>query len=338
MRAPSSIRRVVCVAALAATAVLPAAAAATQVDVTALNGSFASGSGGWSWTSSCAPLCTVTNTVDDGPGATTPGSATVVYTTLAGLLGGLASGTSTWTSPSFTWGDATPESAALVFARRASISSLLAVGGSATVRLQLRDLTSGTLTTLMTDGISAADASFSTHLLSIDPSLLRQDHSYRLLVTTNLAAAALLSNIRISFDDIGLTATIAAPASGGSSGTGGTGGTGGSGDPVGSGVSGNPGAGGAGTPATGSTALRLTAAATVRFSPGRTVALRVRATRAGKAVSNLVVTLRMGTSLRRLTTGRDGYASLTLLRRVRSALRITYRAGAAGATTWARPR
>jgi hypothetical protein len=332
MLAPSRIRRVVCVAALAATAVVPAGAAATQIGVTALNGSFASGSGGWSWTSSCAPLCTVTNTVDSGPGASTPGSATVVYTTLAGLLGGLASGTSTWTSPGFTWASATPESAALTFSRRASISSLLAVGGSATLRLQLRDQTAGTLTTLMSDGISTADASFSTHTLAIDPSLLQQDHSYRLLMTTNLAAAALLSNIRVSFDDIGLTATIAAPASGGTSGTGG-----GSGDPVGSGMSASPREGGTGTAAA-ATALRLTAAATVRFSPGRQVALRVRATRAGKPVGNLVVTLRMGAKVRRVATGRDGYASLTLLRRVRSALRITFRAGGAGATTWARPR
>ena len=41
--------------------------------------------------------------------------------------------------------------------------------------------------------------------------------------------------------------------------------------------------------------------------------------------------------MRRLSTGRDGYASLKLMRRGRAPLRITFRAGAATATTWARP-
>jgi hypothetical protein len=335
MGAPSSIRRIACVAALAATAIAPGAAAATQIDVTAINGSFADGAGGWVSTSACAPLCSVTNTVDGGAGASTPGSATVVYTTLAGLLGGLASGTSTWASPSFTWANATPDSAALSLARRATISNLLAVGGSATMWLQLRDQTAGTLTTIASDGISAAEGSFSAHSLQLDPSLLRQGHSYRLLVTTNFAAAALLSNIRISYDDIGLTATIAAGTTGGS---GGTPGTGGAGDPVGSGVGATPSTGGAGTQAGGSAALRLTASATVRFSPGRRVALRVRATRAGRPVTGLVVTLRMGAAVRRIKTGQNGYASLELLRRVRSPLRVTFRAGGVSTTTWARPR
>ncbi len=316
MRALPRIRRSLCVAALAAAALAPGAAAATQIDVTAINGSFADGAGGWTSTAACAPLCSVTNTVDSGAGASTPGSATVVYTTLAGLLGGLASGTSTWTSPSFTWANATPDSAALAFARRATIGNLLTVGGSATMWLQLRDQTAGTLTTIASDGIATAEGSFTAHSLSLDPSLLRQGHSYRLLVTTNFAAAALLSNIRVAYDDIGLTATIDGGATGGS---GGTPGTGGSGAPVGSGVGGTPGTGGAGTPASGSAALRLSAAATVRFSPGRRVALRVRATRAGHPVTGLVVTLRMGTTARRITTGRNGYASLELLRRVRSA-------------------
>ncbi|MDX6621664.1 MAG: hypothetical protein QOK36_4050 [Gaiellales bacterium] len=332
MRALLSIRFIVCVAALAATALAPAAGAATQFDVTALNGSFAAGDGGWSSASACAPLCTVTNTVDGGPGASTPGSATAVYTTLAGLLGGLASGTSTWTSPGFVWANATPESAVLTFARRASISSLLAAGGAATLRLQLRDQTTGTLTTLATDGLTTADASFSAHSLPIDPSLLRQAHSYRLLVTTSFAAAALLSNIRVSFDDIGLSATIAAAT------TGATPGGGDSSDPVGRGGIFVAATGSAGTQAAGIPALRLTAAVAVRFSPGRRVALRVRATRAGLPAANVVITLRLGTTIRKVTTGRDGYASFRLLRRIPSALRITFRAGSAGATTWARPR
>ena len=331
MRALLSIRRVVCVAALAATAVAPAAAAATQIDVTALNGSFAGGDGGWSSTSACAPLCTVTNTVDGGPGASTPGSATAVYTTLAGLLGGLASGTSTWTSPGFTWANATPESAVLTFARRASIDSLLAAGGSAALRLQLRDQTTGTLTTLASDGISTADASFSTHSLPIDPSLLqpgaqlpaaRDDELRRRRAAQQ--HPRLVRRHRAERDDCGglnrrypgrrrlqrsrrqrrerqsglercRDAGCRHRAS-----------------PDGSGHR-----------------------ALLARPPGRGAGA---CDPCGQADRDLVVTLRMGTTVRRVVTGRDGYASLKLLRRVRSALRITFRAGSAGATTWARPR
>ena len=139
MRALHPIRRIASAAALAALTALPASAAA-QVESPALNGSF-SAYGGWTATASCAPMCTVTNTLDLTTGAGAPGSATVIYTTLAGLLGGLASGTSTWTSPAFTWSAATPEEASLTFARKASIGGLLTVGGTASARIQLRDST-----------------------------------------------------------------------------------------------------------------------------------------------------------------------------------------------------
>jgi hypothetical protein len=198
----------------------------------------------------------------------------------------------------------------------------------------LRDLTTGTTTTLLSDQISTADASFVTHAPAIEPSLLKQAHSYRLLLTTNLAASALLSDIRVSYDDVTLTGTIA--ASGGSTGgTGGTGGTAGTGTPGGTGGT-DPG----GTPPAGggtNALLRLLAPHLVRFTPGHAISVRVRATRAGKAVSRLIVTLRMGKTTRRMSTGSDGYASIRLARSGRAPIRITFRAGAATATTWARP-
>ena len=294
--------------------IAPAAASAKEVDVAALNGTFAGGAGGWSATSSCAPLCSVTSAVDPGPGAGEPGSASITYTTLAGLLGGLASGTGTWTSPSFTWTDATPDSAVVTFARRAAIGGLLTVGGSASARVQLRDLTTGTLTTLASESISTAEPSFGDESVAVKPSLLVQAHSYRLLLTTDLSAAALLSNIQVAYDDIDLTAAVAAPASSGG------------GDPTGSGGSGS------------TAALHLVAAGVVRYAPGRPITVRVRATRAGNAVAGVTVTLRFGATTRRLTTDRNGYAALQLTRRARAALRITFRAGGAGAATWARPR
>ncbi len=294
--------------------------------VAALDGTFADGGAGWTSTSSCAPLCTVATTVDPGAGAGEPGSATVIYTSLGGLLGGLASGTSTWTSPSFTWTSATPASASLAFARRAAIGGLLSAGGSAGARFQLRDLTSGKLTTIDGGSIAAAETSFVTHVLTVDPALFQQGHAYRLVITTNLAAAALLSNVRVSYDDIALTATVDEQGT--------AGGTGG-GDGTGPGTTGGSGSG-SGTPGA-KTALHLLVPRAVRFAPGRALTLRVRATRAGKAVGGLAVTLRVGRLLRRLSTGRDGYASIRLTRFDRAPIRITFRAGAAAATTWLRP-
>ena len=314
------IHRTAYCAALAALVIAPAAAAAKQVEVAALDGTFAGGAGGWSATSSCAPLCSVTSAIDPGPGAGELGSASVTYTTLAGLLGGLASGTSTWTSPSFTWTDATPDSAVVTYARRAAIGGLLTAGGSASARVQLRDLTTGTVTTLASESISTAEASFGDESVAVRPSLLVQAHSYRLLLTTDLSAAALLGNIQVAYDDIDLTAAVAAPESSGGS------------DPAGSG-----GAGQSSRP--GSTAaIQLVAARFVRYAPGRPITLRVRATRAGNAVAGVTVTLRFGATTRRLTTDGDGYAALRLTRRARVALRITFQAGSAGATTWMRPR
>lgn len=328
MRAPSRIPRFLVPAALAAAAFVPAQAGASESDAPALAGTFANGAGGWVSTSSCAPLCSVANTIDPGPGASDPGSATVIYTTLAGLLGGLASGTSTWTSPSFTWSGAAPDHATVSLARKASIGGLLSAGGSASSRIQLEDVTSGALATVADEGISTADPGFVTRTVALDPSLLKAAHSYRLRLTTNLSAAALLSGIRVSYDDVRLTGTTDAPATGdGSGGDGGTGGTGG-GNPV------------VTSPKSGSapSALRLLAPAGVRFTRGRPLTVRVRATRAGKAAGHLVITLRVATMARRITTRSDGTASFTLTLRGRGAARITFRAGAAVATTWARPR
>ena len=335
MRRLLRIRRLVSAAALAALVAMPAGAAATQVQVGGLNGDFAGGTDGWTASASCAPLCTVTNGFDP-TGASGPGSATVVYTTLGGLLGGLATGTSTWTSPSFTWTSPEPGSASLSLARKAAVGGLLTLGGTVNARVQLRDVTAGTITTLASEAISAADASFGKHALAIDPSLLEQGHSYRVLLTTNLAVAALLSGVRVSYDDVAITGVVADAGSGDSGGTGGSGGTGTSGGDGGENGSGPTAATPAGPAA--AQATRLAAPRVVRFTPGRAVTIRVRATRAGKPVKRLVITLRLGNATRHVATGRDGYASLKLTRQARAPLRITFRAGTATATTWARVR
>ena len=184
---------------------------------------------------------------------------------------------------------------------------------------------------MVTQGISAADSSFVTHELSIDPSLLKQSHSYSLLVTTNLAAAALLSNIRVAYDDISLIGTVESGGSGGTGGTGGNGDTGGTGG-TGGGRSRRHGhdAGGLGR------AARLDAPRVVRFQRGRSITLRVHAARAGKAVSHLAITVRVGNTTRRASTGPNGLATLKVSLKGAGPVRITFRSGAASATTWAR--
>ena len=195
--------------------------------------------------------------------------------------------------------------------------------------MQLRDVTAGTTTTIASDGLSTAETAFAAHTLTIDPSLLEQWHTYRVLLTTNLAAAALLSGIRVSYDDIALTGDVEDDVKG-TTGSGGTGGTGGS---TGSNSGTSPPAGPGKIPP-----VRLSAPLEVRFKPGRAVTIRVRATRAGKPVARVAVTFRFGATTRRATTGRNGYASVTLTRRARTPLRVTSRADGVTATTWAKAR
>ena len=102
-------------------------------------------------------------------------------------------------------------SASLTLQRKAAIGGLLTLGGTVNARVQLRDVTAGTITTLASEAISAADTSFGKHSLAIEPSLLEQGHSYRVVLTTNLAVAALLSGVRVSYDDVAITGSSPTP-------------------------------------------------------------------------------------------------------------------------------
>jgi hypothetical protein len=73
----------------------------------------------------------------------------------------------------------------------------------------------------------------------------------------------------------------------------------------------------------------------VRFQRGRSLTLRVRAARAGKAVGHLAIAVRFGNTTRRASTGRNGVATLKVSLKGAGPVRITFRAGAARATTWA---
>ena len=142
---------------------------------------------GWTATSSCAPLCSVTNAVDPDAGASGPGSATVIYTTLGGLLGGLAVGHEHLDVAELHLDE-----------RRAGqrVALARAQGGD---RRPAGGRRHGQLArpAARPDDRDRHDARergasrprrprSSPHTLAVDPSLLRQGHAYRLLITTNL--------------------------------------------------------------------------------------------------------------------------------------------------------
>ncbi len=74
----------------------------------------------------------------------------------------------------------------------------------------------------------------------------------------------------------------------------------------------------------------------MRFQRGRSLTLRVRAARAGKAVGHLAIAVNIGKTTRRASTGRNGVATLKVSLKGAGPVRITFRAGTARATTWAR--
>ena len=209
MRASTRLRPLALAVAIVAAAAAPASAAATEVAVPALDATFAAGPEGWTSTSSCAPLCSVANAVDPNAGASEPGSAAVIYTSLGGPARRPRGRHEHLDVAELHLDERAPVHATLSFARRAAIGGLLNVGGSASARVQLHDLTSGDLTTIASGALSTAEGSFVPQAFTVDPGLLRTGHAYRLLITTSLSAAALLSGIRVAYDDIALTATVA---------------------------------------------------------------------------------------------------------------------------------
>ena len=208
MPAHPRIRWISSLAALAAAAIAPALAEASEVEYTALKSTFANGAGG-------LDVDVVVRTAVQRDERPRPGRGSE-HARLGGRhlhhargpARGPGHGDEHLGLAELHLDRAAPESAALSLARKATIGGLLSVGGSAGARVQLEDETAGTTTTLANEEISTADTSFVTHSLPINPSLLKQTHSYRLLLTTNLSAAALLSGIRVAYDDVALTVTV----------------------------------------------------------------------------------------------------------------------------------
>ena len=257
----------------------------------ALNGSFAGGTGGWTSTSSCAPLCTVTNAFDPAPARAARARRPSSTRRSPGLLGGLASGTSTWTSPSFTWTSPQPASATPLAraqgrdrrpARRSEAPRARACSCATSppgrprrsrARRSRPPTRRSPTHSLAIDSVAARAGALLPRAADDEPRRRRAAQRHPRLLRRRRASPATSSTA-------GGTGTPApaAPAAG----TGGATGT--------RLRLGTPPAG----PAAGTRPLRLAAPREVRFTPGRRGDVRVRATRAGKPVARLVVTLRFG--------------------------------------------
>ena len=108
---------------LSALGASPALGATTTV---ALNGGFEAGAAGWVETSSCSPLCVTTN---GRLVAGNPADSVEAGFSAALGLGVSATGTSTWSSPSFVHAGSAAIAAKFRVDRRASVGAIVAVGG-----------------------------------------------------------------------------------------------------------------------------------------------------------------------------------------------------------------
>lgn len=189
-----------------------AAATLTEADAAGVaattypsNRAFTSGSSPWTASDTCTLLCSTTSAHVAGDG-NPAGSIRTSFATLLGLLG-LATGVGTWTSESFTWTGGTPGAVGFQLDRRAQVSGLLGLGGTASYQVSLVNDTAGTSTTLLGATLTGSDASWTTLTASgLVPGDVVSGSTYHLEIrTTFTAAAALLSGHSVSYDNVVLT-------------------------------------------------------------------------------------------------------------------------------------
>lgn len=168
------------------------------------NTTFSGSAAGWSSASSCSLLCTVTNAYDDGSGNPS-GSIATSFATALGLLS-TATGVGTWSSDSFTWTAGAPGAVTVALDRRATVSGLLAVGGTATYAVRLVDETVPGSTTLLSGTLTGDDAGWVPLSASPAPGVVVSGHAYHLeIATTFTAAVALLSGHSVTYDNVTLS-------------------------------------------------------------------------------------------------------------------------------------
>jgi len=170
-------------------------------------------------------LCATTNVHDPAVG-NPPGSIATIIDPPAVAVG-LLTGSGTWTSPPFTLPtDQVIDGATFGYDRRFDAGGLLALAPTSTIEVSLIDETTGTPTSLLSDGLTDANATFEA---ATAPAAVVAGHTYRLSLTTVTSATlgvGLLDDPSLTrFDNVALTVQSSEP--GNDDGAGGNGGDGG---------------------------------------------------------------------------------------------------------------
>jgi hypothetical protein len=188
---------------------------------------FDSGAEGWSpGGASCSPLailCTPEAVYDLGTG-NPPGSIAAQTTVTVNAID-LFRGTVTWNSPQFTVPVGSVTGASVRLDRAFSPGGLIDVAPTGTYTVTLRDLTTGTSTTPLSEQLTKADSAFATRSGSAS---VVSGHTYQLSIESvtaqsTLALSLLSGTTALRFDNVGLQVQTAG-GGGGANGGGGGGG------------------------------------------------------------------------------------------------------------------
>jgi hypothetical protein len=221
-------RAAVCGATVAVAAGLATGPAWAATDVYPAGGNgFDTSTEGWSPGGvSCTPataFCTPEAAYDSGVG-NPPGSISARTTVTVNLLD-LFSGTEIWDSPRFTVPVGAVTNATLRLDRAFEAGGLVNVEPKGTYTVTLRDLTAGTSSVPLSEGVGKADSTFATRGGSAS---VVGGHAYQLSIEATTAqssaAVSLVSGTtNLRFDNIGLRVETAGGGSGGGGGNGGKG-------------------------------------------------------------------------------------------------------------------
>jgi Ca2+-binding RTX toxin-like protein len=135
-------------------------------------------------------------------------------------LGGTFVGGATWTSPEFSLPDGQAVTAATFqYDRQLAPGSLLNLAPESTVTVELVDVTAGSVTTLLTEELTSADAAFATRGVGAAAGAVVDGHNYRLRIatstTTGTAAIGVLGEENTRFDNVVLAVEQGATEAGG---------------------------------------------------------------------------------------------------------------------------
>jgi hypothetical protein len=214
-------------ACLALMAFSASAGAATTVFPAGGSG-FNTGPEGWTpGVSSCAPiglLCTAEAAYE--PGVGNPPGSIAAKTTLTLNAIDLFKGTESWTSPQFTVPAGEVTGASVRLDRAFDPGGLIEVGPKANYTVTLKDLTTGSASTPLSEELTTADTAFVNRS---GAATVVGGHSYQLSIEATtaqsvLAVSLLTGTTAVRFDNVGLLVQTAAGGGGTGGGPGGGGG------------------------------------------------------------------------------------------------------------------